>query len=132
MKTGTLAEFLKSSGYGKQFEGMAPGSAQFNAKWKEIAATDKSFGAAQHHFIKATHYDAAMASLKAAGIDLTGRGAAVQDALWSTSVQFGAGSVKKSDGAVGLFRWALAGRDASKMTEAEIVTAVQDYKATNN
>jgi hypothetical protein len=73
-----------------------------------------------------------MSGLKAAGIDLSGHGAAVQDALWSTSVQFGAGSAKKGDGAVGMFSRALAGRDASKMTGSEIVAAVQDYKGMNN
>lgn len=131
-KTGTLDKFLKSTDYGKQFEGLKAGSAEFNAKWKDVAKNDPKFGDAQHDFIKATHYNPAMSGLKAAGIDLSSRGAAVQDALWSTSVQFGAGSAKKGDGAIGMFSRALAGRDASKMTEAEIVAAVQDYKAKNN
>jgi hypothetical protein len=131
-KTGTLSNFLKSTEYGKQFEGLTPGSAEFNTKWKDIAATDKTFGAKQHYFIKATHYDPALSGLKAAGIDLSGHGAAMQDALWSTSVQFGAGSAKNNDGAIGLFKKALAGRDASKMSGAEVVSAVQDYKAANN
>ncbi|WP_051954141.1 hypothetical protein [Xenophilus azovorans] len=131
-KTGTLDKFLQASSYGKQFAGLTPGTAEFNAKWKEIAKDDPAFGDAQHDFIKGTHYDPALAGLKAAGIDLSGHGAAVQDALWSTSVQFGAGSVKRNDGAIGLFRKALAGKDANKMTGAEIVAAVQDYKARNN
>jgi hypothetical protein len=129
-KQGTLQEFLKSSGYGSQFEGMKPGTKAFNQRWKSIAQNDPRFGTAQHDFIKASHYDPALAGLKKAGIDLSGRSAAVQDALWSTSVQFGAGNEKK--GAVALFLKALAGKDVAKMADQEIVAAVQDYKIANN
>lgn len=131
-KTGTLSRFLASSGYGDQFAGLAPGSAEFNAKWRQLAKSDPNFGASQHDFIKSTHFDPAMAGLKGAGLDLSGRGAAVQDALWSTSVQFGAGSAKRGNGAIGLITKALAGKDLSQMTDAQIVTAIQDYKIANN
>ena len=131
-KRGTLSKFLSESGYAEAFAGLTPGSAAFNAKWKEIANSDPAFATAQHDFIKRTHYDKAAAGLKAAGLDLSGRGAAVLDALWSTSVQFGPGSAMGGGGAVGLFQKALQGRDLTKMTDAEIVAAVQDYKAANN
>lgn len=131
-KSGTLSKFLAQSPYGAQFAGLTPGSPEFNAKWKEVARNDPNFDAAQHDFIKATHYDPAMAGLKSVGIDVSQRGAAVQDALWSTSVQFGAGSLKKNDGAIGLFRKAFTGKQASAMTDAEFVATLQDYKATNN
>jgi hypothetical protein len=123
-KTGTLQKFLDTSGYGKQFEGLKAGTKEFDAKWKEVAAKDAGFGGAQHDFIKKTHYDPAMANLKKDGIDLSKHGAAVQDAVWSTSTQFGAGSK--------LINKALAGRDSSKMSDAEVVTAIQDYKIANN
>ncbi|EIC30569.1 MULTISPECIES: chitosanase [Methylomicrobium] len=129
-KQGTLQKFLKSSSYGAQFEGLTPGTKEFNQRWKEVAQQDPTFGSAQHDFIKQTHYDPALAGLKKAGIDLSGRGAAVQDSLWSTSVQFGAGNEKK--GAVRLFQKALAGKDVAKMADQEIVSAVQDYKIANN
>jgi hypothetical protein len=131
-KQGTLDNFLKSSKYGKEFDGLTPGSKEFNAKWKDIAKSDPEFGAAQHDFIKSTHYDPAVEGLKRAGIDLSNMGPAVQDALWSTSVQFGAGSAKKGDGAIGLFQRALKGKDTSKMSQGDIVSAVQDYKIANN
>ena len=129
-RTGTLQKFLKESPYGKEFEGLTPGTAEFNAKWKQIAKTDAGFGAAQHDFIKRTHFDPAMQRMKDAGIDLTGRGKAVQDAVWSTSVQFGAGNGKS--GASGMFAKALKGRDLSQMSDADIVSAIQDYKIENN
>jgi len=130
-KTGTLQKYLKQSGYGAQFAGLRPGTAEFNAKWRELAKNDPNFGKSQHDFIKATHFDPAMAKLKEAGIDLSGRGRAVQDAIWSTSVQFGAGN-GKTNGASGMMAKALAGKDVSKMSDADIVAALQDYKIANN
>lgn len=123
-KTGTLQDFLKTSKYGKDFDGLKPGTPEFNAKWKEVAAQDPAFGQAQHDYIKATHFDPQMAKLKKAGIDLSGRGAAVQDAVWSTSVQFG--------GKSSLIQKALKGKDVASMSDADIASAIQDYKAANN
>ncbi len=131
-KTGTLQKFLRESPYGEQFQGLTPGTKEFNAKWKEVAKNDPNFGAAQHDFIKRTHYDVAAKNLQANGIDLSGRGKAVQDALWSTSVQFGAGNRKGTSGAAGMFKKALKGKDVENMSDAEIVSALQDYKIQNN
>ena len=137
-RTGTLQRFLDQSGYGKKIQEMAstgkdvrPGDAEFNRAWKELAASDPQFAQAQHDFIKTTHYDAAMKNLQANGIDLSGRGRAVQDALWSTSVQFGAGSAK-GGGATGLIQKALAGRDVASMSDEDIINSIQDYKLENN
>lgn len=120
----TLSKFLASSGYASQFAGLTPGSPEFNAKWKQVAANDPAFGTAQHDFIKSTHYDPQIALLGKSGIDLSNRGAAVQDAVWSTSVQFG--------GQTSLIKSALAGKDPSTMSDAEIVTAIQNYKIAHN
>lgn len=131
-KTGTLDKFLQESGYAAQFQGLVPASPEFNAKWKQIAKNDPSFGGAQHDFMRATHFEPAMKALKDAGIDLTNHGPAVQDALWSTATQFGPGSAKKGDGAFGIFSKSLAGKDVASLSQADIVTAVQNYKAANN
>lgn len=125
-KQGEVQKFLKGSKYGEQFAGLQPGTPEFNAKWKEVAKADPEFGNAQHDYIKATKFDPAMAGLKKAGIDLSKDGAAVQDAVWSTSVQFGA------SGAQSLVKNAFKGKDVSKMTEAEKISAIQDYKIANN
>lgn len=121
-RSGTLDRYLKQSGYEEQFAGMVPGSAEFNAKWKELAATDQNFGVSQHNFIKATHYEPALRRLAKSGLDMSGRGKAVQEAIFSTSVQYG--SAKTAE----LFKDALGGMDASKLTDAEIVSALQDRK----
>lgn len=121
---GTLQKFLASSPYADQFSGLQPGTPEFDAKWKAVAAADPSFGAAQHDFIERTHYAPQMAKLAGQGIDLSGRGAAVKEAVWSTANQFGPNS--------GLIGKALAGRDTSSMSDADIVAAIQDYKIANN
>jgi hypothetical protein len=121
---GVAGDFVKGSKYAKDFEGLKPGTPEFSAKWKEVAAADPSFGQAQHDYIQKTKYEPQQQKLKDSGIDLSKRGAAVQDAIWSTSVQFG--------GNTSLIQGALKGRDAAKMSDAEIVTAIQDYKLKNN
>lgn len=127
---GTVQSFLKQSGYDKQFKGMQVGSSEFNQKWKDLAKNDKNFAQAQHDFIKASHYDKAMDRLKSNGVDLSGRGRAVQEAVFSTAVQFGAGNGRT--GASGLIRAALSGKDLSKMSDKDIVSAIQDHKIANN
>ena len=122
-KTGTLNRFLQSSGYGNQFNGLVPGTAAFNNKWKQLAATDKNFGAAQQNFIKQTHYDPMLANLKKNGIDLSNRGSAVKELVWSTANQHGANSSVIAN--------ALKGMDSSKMSDAGIISAVQGYKTKN-
>ena len=87
-KSGTLREYLDQSRYEKEFVGLSPATDEFNAKWTQLARTDPAFGQDQHDFIKITHYDKQIYALKAGGLDLSDRGPAVQDAIWSTSVQY--------------------------------------------
>jgi hypothetical protein len=124
---GTVAEYLAwSTAYGSKFDGMEVNSTEFKDRWKELARTEPSFGTDQHDFIKTKHYDVQVAAMKAHGLDLPDRGPAVQDAIWSTAVQYRGFTP-------GLFQKALdnefgAGADLSKVTDEKIVEAVQDYK----
>jgi hypothetical protein len=86
-KTGTLQRYLKDSGYDKQFAGLAPGSKEFNAKWRELGKSDPKFAESQHDFIKKTHYDPAAKYAASLGFNMNNRG--MQDAVWSASVQHG-------------------------------------------
>ena len=122
--TGTLQRYLAGSPYAAQFAGLAPGSAAFDAKWKALAASDPAFAASQHDFMQRTHVDPLANRLKSAGMDLSGRGQAVQEMLWSTATQFGPGT--------DVVKRALSGMDLSSASDAAIITAVQDYKAANN
>lgn len=120
---GSMAKFLKSSGYDAQFAGLQPGTKEFNDKYSELAKNDPKFGQAQSDYIKSTHYDVAAQRLKDAGMDMSGRGKAVQEAIFSTAVQYGPNK--------DLFQRALAGRDVSKMSDEEIISAVQSNKRQN-
>lgn len=123
---GTLKEYLDQSTYGAQFQGLTPVTPAFNTKWQELASTDPGFGQDQHNFVGRSHYTAQVAALQARGLDLSGRGMAVQDALWSTSVQC-------RDLTPGIFAKGLTEKfgehyDLAKLSDKDIVDAVQDYK----
>ena len=92
-KTGTVARFVSQSDFRwrDDFQGLAPGTASFTAKWKEIAAAEPvAFQEVQHEFIKRTHYDLLVAkTLSEDGLDVNTRSKALQNAVWSTAVQHG-------------------------------------------
>jgi hypothetical protein len=115
-------QFLKSSGYADKFKGMKVGSADFDAKWKEMG-NDKDFAKAQQEHAKKTHYDPQMEKLKKSGVDLSGKGAGVQEAVMSTANQYGANTETIIK--------ALKGKDTAKMDDKEIINAIQNYKAEN-
>ncbi len=123
--SGTVKEYLEQSRYKNDFDGLTPGTAQFGTKWKEMAKQD-GFAEDQHDFIKRTHYDVQVAALKHDGLDLIGRGPAVQDALWSTAVQ-------TRNLTVPIFEKGLKAKfgdhyELAKLSDKDIVEAVQDYK----
>lgn len=129
-RAGTLGEYLAQSRFGSRFEGLTPATPAFDAQWRELARTEATFGQDQHDFIGKTHYEQEVARLQAAGIDLTGRGKAVQDMLWSTAVQMR-----------GLTRTVVSGAlreahgqdfDLAQITDRQIIEAVQDYKIDHN
>jgi hypothetical protein len=62
-----------------------------------------------------------MAKLQKAGVDLSGKGSGVQEAVMSTANQYGANTSVITD--------ALKGKDTAKMSDKEIIDAIQDYKA---
>ncbi|QND82609.1 Uncharacterized protein ChrSV_0380 [Chromobacterium vaccinii] len=124
-KEGSVQEFIKQTKYKTDFQGLTPGSSEFNAKWKEIAAKDSSFYETQHDYIKKNYYEKQANRLKSSGMDMSNRGASIQDLLWSTSVQF-------QNRTKNIFQKSLQGKDISKLSDAEIITAVQNYKIANN
>lgn len=119
-KTGDVQKFLEKSGYAKQFQGMSVGSAEFDKKWKELAQ-DKGFGEAQRQHAVSTHYLPQVQKLQKAGIDLSGKGAGVQEAIMSTANQYGANT--------DVIQKALGGKDISKMSDKDIINSIQDFKA---
>lgn len=90
---GVPTRFVTQPGFqwAKDFANLAAGTAQFTAVWKRIAADDPdAFQAAQHAYIKATHYDPLCSKiLSDDSVDINKRSRALQDVIWSTAVQHG-------------------------------------------
>ena len=91
--TGTVKKFVAQADFPwkDDFKGLQPGTPAFSAKWKSIAKNEPDkFQEAQHAYIKKTHFDPLCAKvLQQDALDVTLRSHALQDAVWSTSVQFG-------------------------------------------
>ncbi|WP_266168546.1 peptidoglycan-binding domain-containing protein [Dyella subtropica] len=128
--SGTVDEYLKQSSYKKDFDGLTPGSKEFGAKWTEPATgptTKDAFAEDQYDFIKRTHYDVQVSRLKHDGLDFSERGSAVQDTLWSTAVQYR--GLTKPVFEKGLKEKFGDHYELSKLSDKDIIEAVQDYKA---
>jgi hypothetical protein len=119
-KTGDVDKFLQSSGFADAFKGMKVGSREFDTKWREMSK-NQSFVDAQYSHAKKQHYDPQMAKLSRSGLDLSGRGAGVQEAIMSTANQYGAST--------DLIVKALKDKDVGKMSDKDVINAIQDYKA---
>jgi LysM repeat protein len=93
---GTVARFVAQPDFPFRaaFANLTPATAEFTAAWKQLAATRTvEFQAAQHEYIKRTHYDVLVKKILVEnGVDVTTRSHAVQDAIWSTAVQHGPNS----------------------------------------
>jgi len=135
-KTGTMSKFMDylKTNNPKAYAALAPsvGSAgdgkhgAFGQAW-EKAAKSGILGDSEHGFIKSTHFDpAAQGILKDTGLDVSKRSKAVQDALWSTAVQNGPGGAKH------IFDSVLKGKDASKMSDADLIQAVNKERGADN
>lgn len=127
-KSGTMAKFLRSeqgAQYADKFAGLQPGTPAFDAAYKQVVGNDaKGFEEAQAGFMKATHYDPAARKLQSdTGLDVSKRSRALQELVYSTSTQYGGGS--------SVLAKALAGKDASSMSDEELISTMQDYKRDN-
>ena len=92
---GTVKRFVSQPDFpfGDKFRGLVPGSAPFTNVWKQLAKTRaEEFQAAQHDYIKKTHFDLLVKKvIDEDGLNVLTRSHAVQDAVWSTAVQHGPG-----------------------------------------
>ena len=89
---GTVALFVADPAFRWRgdFAGLAPGTADFTAKWKAIADAEPDPFRMRSTTIERTHFDPLVAKTKAGGgPDVTTRSGALQDVVWSTAVQHG-------------------------------------------
>jgi hypothetical protein len=92
----------------------------FAKEWKAMAK-DGSLGNSEHDFIKKTHYDAGFNKTKDGGLKgMIGKSKALQDVLWSTSVQHGGG------GAGGIFNKVYK----PGMGEKDLISAIYKERGT--
>jgi hypothetical protein len=93
---GTVKRFVSEADFPfrDRFAGLAPGTSQFTAAWKQLFATrPEEFQASQHDFIKKTHFDPLVQKIiKDDGLNVLTRSHALQDVIWSTAVQHGPGN----------------------------------------
>jgi len=123
---GSMMNFLNSpegKPFLQRFGGLAPGTAQFNSVYKDVASSQGAeFDKAQSDYITRTHYAPLAAKMQnEVGVDLTKRGAGVKELMYSTAVQYGAGTSVISN--------ALQGKDVNSMSDEELIKTIQDYKA---
>jgi hypothetical protein len=70
------------------------GSENFNANWRQLAADyPDQFADVQWQYTKVKYFDTAVADLQAIGFDVLSRSEALQQVLWSRSVQFSDGNM---------------------------------------
>ncbi|HFS2350435.1 TPA: hypothetical protein ACHXFU_005209, partial [Escherichia coli] len=120
-KMGTVNKYIIMSKYKDLFEGKKPATPEFNEIWKKIALIHKEeFAQDQHLFIKKTHYQVQLDYLASKGLNFSHSLAAINDMIWSTSVQYGP--------TTGLISRALKGKNLETLTDADVITIVQDYK----
>ena len=125
---GSMAAFLKSQEgqkYASQFQGLKAGSQEFNNAYKNVVGSDKAgFEAAQQAYISRTHYAPMAQNLKDnTGLDVSQRGRALQEQVFSTSVQYGANSK--------VLQKALAGLTPDQlksMSDEQLTQKITDYK----
>jgi hypothetical protein len=118
---GIPMRFIETMGYQDDFEGIKPYSVEFDQKWKDLAKDD-TFEIDQHLFIRNRYYIVQTEHLARQGIHLSHRGPAVQDMIWSTSVQFG----PSTSLIIRALKHAKINLDESN--DEDIVRAIQDYK----
>jgi hypothetical protein len=118
-----LTEFITQSRFSSLFDGLTPGTDAFDLVWKKVAADNPAaFKEDQHNFIKQNNYVVMLSKLKREGCDLSQYSAAVQDMIWSTSVQFGPNKLS-------VFLNPL--KDRTQLTDKDVVNLVMDYKLAN-
>lgn len=126
---GSMSQFLNSpeaKGLAGDFGGLTPGTSQFNQKYKEISGTrGKEMEDAQYQYLVRTHYAPTAEKLENnLGIDVDKQGRAFKEMVYSTSMQYGGNAADK----IGR---ALKGKDLSKMSQQEMLEAVQQDKLAN-
>ena len=121
-----VMNFIRQSPFADDFEGLKLNSAEFKAKWVELATEEKtaeSFAETQHAYVQHQNYDPLVAAFSAeSGIDVNDRSRALQNVVWSTAVQHGGGT--------NLLTKALAatGETPANLADEELIRAIYEER----
>lgn len=75
--------------YGKTLAQFEVGSDDFDEQWRAIGTADpEGFSKLQHDYVKGVYYDSAVELLSNIGFSMDGHSEALQQVLWSRSVQY--------------------------------------------
>jgi hypothetical protein len=94
----------------------------FKQTWVQLGNTDPAFAKMQADYNRETYLQPTLSRLKSSGIDLSNRGFGVLSVVDATADQYG------QAGASNTIAAALKGQDLSKMSDKDIITAIEDYK----
>lgn len=93
---GTVARFVMQHDFPFRdtFANLKPGTVEFSAAWRQLGqGRREEFQASQHGFIKKTHFDPLVRKIRTDdALDVLTRSDVLQDVIWSTAVQHGAGT----------------------------------------
>ncbi len=110
LDTGSLSNYIAASQFKREFYGVVLGSVMFDSIWKTIAVREpRTFADDQHEYIKSVYYDPIRALADTLSIPNT---EAVNQMIWSTSVQQGQGWISR------------VLRDVAGLPERELITSV--------
>jgi type VI secretion system (T6SS) spike protein VgrG3 len=128
-KVGTAQRFADQY-YPEWFHGTKPGSDEFSALWKKLAAErEPELAAYEHLFIADTHYQPFADRLRRElHFDVDAHSNALRDVAWSTAVQHGAGNK--------IFQQALEKaieeNRVNQLSDAEIISLIYEERGRVN
>lgn len=114
LNAGTLNNFVKQSSFRGDLNTVDIAGTEFDVIWKRLATDQtEAFKQDQHDFIEKTHFVPCLNKLSF--LDVQNRSDAINEMIWSYSVQYGAGG-----GANKIIR-ALNGKNVQELSDADIV-----------
>ncbi len=100
-------------------------SEPFKSMWRKLGKTDKHFAELQAQYNIVHYFDPIMKRLSDAGLDFSSYGLGMKAMLDRTSNQFG------DAGGASIVTAALHGKDITKMSEADVITTIENHKLHN-
>lgn len=119
-KNAPIIEYISNSKYASSFSGLSPATPEFDNCWRGISDKD-IFRADQHEYVARKYYKVCAAKV---ATNLTARGQAVHEVIWSRSVQLGPGKAAQQINAA-------AQNTTPDVCDSKVVEMIYDYQIAN-